>query len=84
MLDNKYLDNFPDNQAKDKYFWFEETLEKNLWFNTTKKWLLLYREVRAKINDTNIPKWVFSVIEKIKNLNTDNVQSVLILDNKSE
>lgn len=84
LLDNKYLDNFPDNQAKDKYFWFEETLEKNLWFNTTKKWLLLYREVRAKINDTNIPKWVFSVIEKIKNLNTDNVQSVLILDNKSE
>lgn len=84
LLDNEYLDNFPDNQAKDKYFWFEETLEKNLWFNTTKKWLWLYREVRAKINDTNIPKWFFSVIEKIKNLNTDNVQSVLILDNESE
>lgn len=80
FLDIHYLNDFPDGIAHDKYLWFEETLEKNLWFHSAKKWLLLYKEVRKQIIEGNIPNWVFDVIEKIKNLDINNVESILILN----
>ena len=80
LLDSDSWKDFPDNWVKDKYLWFKETLEKNLWFWTNKKWLALYKEVRKNITVDNLPSWVCEIIEKIKNLDQWWVDSVLITE----
>lgn len=71
--------NYPDGSPKEKYLGFEKEFENNLGFETAKKGLDLFIEVKKKITDNSIgvPSWVETLKEKINNLPEAEIESVL-------
>ncbi len=70
ILESTYNMDYPDNTVKSNYFGFEDELEKNLGFSTSKKGLSLFIEAKKKYENEGIvmPNWISQVIEKIKAL----------------
>ncbi|MCL4732975.1 AAA family ATPase [Patescibacteria group bacterium] len=58
-----------DGKVYDRFLGFENDLESNLGFSTTKKGLDLYIETKSKIISVkNLPTWVSTVVEKVKSM----------------
>lgn len=70
---------YPDDTPKDKYLGFEKEFENSLGFDTSKKGLDLFIEVKKKIAESSIgvPSWVETLKDKIKNLPEAEIESVL-------
>lgn len=69
---------FPDGNVNDNFLGFKFSLNENLGFESSKKGLKLYKEVREKIKSENVvPSWVKEVTDKIEKLE-DNAPSVLV------
>lgn len=70
---------YPDGTPKDKYLGFEKEFENSLGFDTSKKGLDLFIEVKKKIsgNSIGVPSWVETLKDKINNLPEAEVESVL-------
>lgn len=77
----KLFDNdeeYPDGSVCEKYFGFENYFEENLGFETSKKGLELYKEVKDKITSSEqVPRWTNLIVEKLNNLDELSVSSVL-------
>ena len=71
--------NYPDGTPKDRYLGFEYEFEKSLGFDTTKKGLDLFIEVKKKIseNSLGVPSWVEVLKDKISTLPETEIESVL-------
>ncbi len=60
---------YPDGHAHDLFLGFKDVFEKELGFQTSKKGLELFIEVKNRIKDKkSIPNWINAVIKKINNL----------------
>jgi len=60
---------YPDGSVKDLYLGFEEKFENNLGFETSKKGLDLFLEVKDQIREvSDIPLWVIEVAHKLSSL----------------
>ncbi len=82
ILDNKYIEDFPNNEVKEKYLWFEYRLEENLPF-TSPVWskiksLSLFRKVKKEVNITNVPDWINELIIRVQRLKQESIVSVLV------
>lgn len=67
-----------DGDINDRYLWFQTQLEDNLWFITSEKWLGLFIAVKNNITaNTQIPEWVWKIVEKIRLLKTP-ISSILL------
>ncbi|MCF1751376.1 ATP-dependent nuclease [Mariniradius sediminis] len=70
-------EDFPDGNVNDFYLGFNTSLNDNLGYETLKKGLDLYKEVRNKIkSEEEVPSWVKELVVKIEQL-PDNISSVL-------
>ena len=80
LLDPRYENDYPDDTPKNKYLGFKYCFERNLGFETNKKGLDLFLEFKSKFerSEIQIPSWIDSLIEKVKNL-PDETESILIL-----
>jgi hypothetical protein len=68
---------FPDGVVNEKHLGFTHSLNENLGFQTSKKGLKLFKQVRQNITTPEqVPDWVSQIIEKIEALQ-DNVPSIL-------
>lgn len=78
LLGENELD-YPDGTPKDKYLGFEYEFEKGLGFETTKKSLELFVEIKRKITDSSIgvPSWVEGLKNKMTALPETEIESVL-------
>lgn len=57
---------WPDGNVHDRYFGFENEFEKHLGFETSKKGLNLYKEIKAQITGKeHLPDWMESLVGKI-------------------
>jgi len=70
---------YPDNEVKENYLGFEYKFENNLGFDTSKKGLDLFIEVKNKIskNEIDVPQWVKEVKGKVNSLSENNVVGIL-------
>lgn len=70
---------YPDGNPTDYYLGFEETFERSLGITSDKKGLELYKEIKTLISDGSfvMPPWVSTLKDRIVNLPTDNILSVL-------
>jgi putative ATP-dependent endonuclease of OLD family len=76
LFDNN--EDYPDGSICPSYLGFENNFEMNLGFETSKKGLELYKEVKTKIMAIeNIPDWVNLIVEEIKKLEDSSIESVL-------
>src|SRR3989344_4830533 len=70
---------YPDGTPKERYLVFEKEFEKYLGFETAKKGLDLFIEVKKKITENSIgmPSWIDVLKDKINALPENEVESVL-------
>jgi len=70
---------YPDTMPKQGYLGFKEKFEKSLEFDTSKKGLDLFIEVKKKIteNSINVPTWVEALKDKVNSLPEKDAKSIL-------
>ena len=71
-------EDYPDGEIHERYFGFSDNFESSLGFETSKKGLELYKEVKERIrSEEDVPEWVPGLIEHINRLDELPVNSVL-------